>query len=417
MSSEIFTPSPDQNSGSTGALSAGNHDEFQERRKWSSCRKGDTSVAEPTRVAFFIPSFRGAGVERNTVLIASEMARRDVHVAIFAKEDIIGPNREFLHPDVKVSWISDGSLGGTPDGVGSVIRRATTLRRMLNEWKPDVVFARGSTCPWIASLAQFGISGRWKTVISIHNPLVPEYRDNPVWQYLRIMSRSAHAVFGVSKDIVNDLINVVGLPPSKCSTIYNPVDLEWITNQLAAPYPRNFVTNKPYILSIGRIDMKQKGFLDLIDAYALLERDISEDLVILGDGVESDLNILRRRIESHGLDNRVHLPGYIPNPFPILERARLFAQSSHFEGHPTVLLEALACGTPIVATDCPGGAKEIIEYGRLGELVSARNPRSLADGIRKSLSGPPRCEPGIIRAKEYSVDKVADKYLDIARSG
>lgn len=376
--------------------------------------EGGSVTADPIRIAFWMTSFHGGGYERNTVLIASELADRGIPTAIFVKDDI-GPNREFLHPDVKAIGVSAGVLGGL-GSVGELMGCAISLRRELDEWRPDAVFAHGWTCPWIATLARSRARRKWNNIVSIHNPLVPQNQDRPEWPYMRIMSRSTHAFFGVSKYIENQLINEIGIPPSKCSTIYNPIDLKWINEQKAAPIPRNFVTSAPYILSAGRIDeSRQKGFIDLIDAYAILERDIVEDLVILGDGPEDEVNLLRRRIERTGLTNRVHLPGYVSNPFPIFARSRLFALASHYEGFGNVLLEALACGTQIVATDCPGGPKEILENGRYGELVPVKNPPALAEGIRKVLSRPPRVDSGIARAEQFGVDKVTDEYLDIAR--
>ncbi len=411
-----FTSNPGQIKDPTESLPAREQGDLPERENGNRGRESDSADLKYMRVAFWMPSFSGGGYERNTALIASEMARRGIQVGVFLKNGLSGPNRDFLHPDVEVHWAADGILGGTLGDVGKILGSALSLRRKLNKWCPDAVFAHGGTCPTIATLAQLGYNERWKTILSIHNPLVPENKFYAGWEYLRIISRWAHAVFGVSSDIEYQLINVFGLPPSKCSTIYNPVDLNLINELIDAPMPENFPTSSPYILSAGRITAnQQKGFIDLIDAYALISRKVSEDLVILGEGAEDDVNLLRRRIEQAGLTHRVHLAGYAPNPFSIFARAKLYALASHFEGFGNTLVEALACGIPIVAANCLGGPKEILDNGRFGELVPVNDPPALAEAIQRTLSRPHRSDFGISRAEDFGVENITDEYLHIIR--
>jgi glycosyltransferase involved in cell wall biosynthesis len=111
------------------------------------------------------------------------------------------------------------------------------------------------------------------------------------------------------------------------------------------------------------------------------------------------------------------MPGAVPNPFPYMARARLFVMSSAWEGLPTVLMEALACGCPIVSTDCQSGPREILDEGSIGALVAVGDHEALATAILRGLDAAPDRERLTRRAMVFSVDGVADRYLDVLFDG
>jgi len=138
-------------------------------------------------------------------------------------------------------------------------------------------------------------------------------------------------------------------------------------------------------LSIGRLT-KAKNYSTLIEAFAKVRQQRDVRLAILGNGEERpSLEGLVRRL---GLENDVWLPGFVDPPYPYLARASVFVQSSIWEGFPTVIVEALAFGVPVVSTDCPSGPREILENGRFGELVPVGDVEALADAIRRALDVP-----------------------------
>jgi glycosyltransferase involved in cell wall biosynthesis len=109
------------------------------------------------------------------------------------------------------------------------------------------------------------------------------------------------------------------------------------------------------------------------------------------------------------------MPGFVDNPLAFMGKASLFALSSRFEGLPTVLIEAMACGTPVVATDCPSGPREILEGGELGGLAPIGNAEALALVIERSLDDPVPAERLLAKAEEFTVDRAVDRYLTLLR--
>jgi glycosyltransferase involved in cell wall biosynthesis len=111
------------------------------------------------------------------------------------------------------------------------------------------------------------------------------------------------------------------------------------------------------------------------------------------------------------------MPGFVDNPLAFMGKASLFVLSSRFEGLPTVLIEAMACGTPVVATDCPSGPREILEGGELGGLAPVGDARALASAIGQSLDNPVTAERLRGKAEEFTVDRAVDRYLALLQPG
>jgi len=194
----------------------------------------------------------------------------------------------------------------------------------------------------------------------------------------------------------------------RIQVVHNPVDIEWIKTQSTESLP-SWLEGRRYILSVGRM-VHQKDYPSLLRSFARIQGDTTHDLVILGEGpLRQNLEIL---IAEFGLKERVHMPGYLPNPFPVYREADLFVLASSFEGFGNVLVEAMALGVPVVATSCPGGPKEILAEGKYGKLVPVGDPEALARAMLSTLSAPPNPELLKARALNFSLEKVADAYLE-----
>ena len=158
--------------------------------------------------------------------------------------------------------------------------------------------------------------------------------------------------------------------------------------------------------------MQAKGLDVLLEAFRQITGKTAAHLVLLGEGP------LRPKLESMvwdlGLAGRVHFAGFQDNPLPWIREATLLVLPSRHEGLGNVLIEALACGTQIVATDCPGGSAEILEGGKYGQLVPVDNPAALAQALLRSLNGTFRVDPEMLkaRAEDFTVEKAAKQYMD-----
>ena len=164
----------------------------------------------------------------------------------------------------------------------------------------------------------------------------------------------ADYIIGNSQGVADDLSQVTGLPRQRIKILYNPVVTPEVREKALAllDHPWFEPGQPPVVLAVGRLT-KQKDFPSLIRAFAQVLPKRPARLLILGEGV--DRPMLEELVEQLGLQDHVSIPGFVENPYAYMSRASLYVLSSRWEGLPTVLIEALYCGLPIVATDCPSG--------------------------------------------------------------
>ncbi|MCO6442396.1 MAG: glycosyltransferase [Nitrococcus mobilis] len=218
----------------------------------------------------------------------------------------------------------------------------------------------------------------------------------------------------VSEGVAEDVRRITGLPASRVTVIRNPVVTAELPVRAAEPVVHPWLggTDVPVILGAGRLT-RQKDFPTLIRAFARLRRERPARLVILGEG--SDRRALVALSAELGIGEDVDLVGYVANPYAWMAKVELFVLSSIWEGSPNVLTEAMACGTPAVATDCPSGPRELFADGRYGPLVPVGDAAAMAAAMGRVLDSPPPA--GMLReaVREYSVDVSAGRYLKVLR--
>jgi glycosyltransferase involved in cell wall biosynthesis len=204
---------------------------------------------------------------------------------------------------------------------------------------------------------------------------------------------------------------VAQIPRSRIQVIYNPIATSDLREKSAAilEHPWFKECEPPVVLAVGRLT-RQKGFNILIRAFSRVRRTRAVRLMILGEGEERPF--LEDLIRQLGLEQEVSLPGFVQNPYPYMQRASLFVLSSRWEGLPTVLVEALYLGTPIISTDCPGGSREILRDGQYGQLVPVDDPFVLADAMELALSARPH-RPPQESWQPFDSDFVVDRYLGV----
>jgi glycosyltransferase involved in cell wall biosynthesis len=228
---------------------------------------------------------------------------------------------------------------------------------------------------------------------------------------LRWAYRQAHAVVAVSHGIAGELQRELRVSGANIQMIRNPAVTRRIPRMaLDRPTHRWFADRRtPILISVGRL-VWEKDHATLLRGFAMFHRRRPARLIILGEGpLRSTLVELRRSL---GLEGVCELAGHCANPYAAMARADLLVLSSRTEGSPNVLAEALACGCPVVATDCPSGPREILADGKYGLLAPVGDAKSLAAAMEKALATPWDRDELRRRAAQYSSDASARLYLD-----
>jgi glycosyltransferase involved in cell wall biosynthesis len=232
---------------------------------------------------------------------------------------------------------------------------------------------------------------------------------------MRLLYPLADRIVAVSTGVADDLSEIIGIPRPRIEVIYNPVVTPEVLalSQESIEHPWFQPGQPPVILGIGRLT-KAKGFSALIHAFSAIRKNkLPARLIILGEGDERSK--LEQLILQLSIETEVLLPGFHQNPYFFLRNSSVFVLSSLWEGLPTVLIEALACGTPIVSTDCPSGPCEILENGKWGTLVPVANENALVTAIQNTLTTPQRPTPEIAWAR-FRQEEVTLKYLRLVGS-
>ena len=335
------------------------------------------------KVSLFLPNLSDGGAARVFALLAEGLAARgiDTEVVLMRAE---GPRLAAVRAVVPVI---DLDVSATPHGL-------LPLTRYLRRRRPDVlVTALGHTnivAVWARRLARVPTAVVITNHLSLPRSIGPRGR---LWFALRARSYPlADAIVAVSRDMAADLAEAIGVPRGRVDVILNPVITADLVKLGAAEIEHPWLAEgqPPLLIGIGRL-VPQKDFPTLIRAFAKLRRSRPTRLLILGEGGErTELETLVREL---GIADDVALPGFVENPYAYLSRSAVFVLSSLYEGLPTVIIEALALGTPVVSTDCRSGPREILEGGALGRLVPVRDPEALATAIGATLDQRPAAAP------------------------
>jgi glycosyltransferase involved in cell wall biosynthesis len=210
-----------------------------------------------------------------------------------------------------------------------------------------------------------------------------------------------------SQGSAKTLSKVLAIPGSQVAVIYNGIDLPRISSLASQPVTSiDLDEDDRFLLNIGRLTYAKRQDV-LIRSFSRL-KDQKLKLVILGEGpLKSKLEALTEQL---GVQGRVIFAGFVNNPYAFAARARALVLSSCYEGMPTVLLEALSCGCPVVSTDCPSGPREILADGKWGDLVPVNDVEALAQAIEICLITSRDRSFLEKRAREFSVDVMTDKY-------
>jgi glycosyltransferase involved in cell wall biosynthesis len=356
-------------------------------------------------IAFFIPAMYGGGAERVVLNLLEGMVAKD------------------LAPDLVLATAEGPYLDRVPSVVkivdlkaGRIIKSILPLVLYLRTHRPRVLISHLGHANVIALIATYLSGTKTPLVVVEHNTLSASrstlWRANLIKPMMKFLYSRADAVVTVSQAAARDLELELGLPQNTVQTIYNPiVDNRLLTQaneSLDEPWLQP--ASSPVLLSIGRLTA-QKDFATLLKSFAIVRKQLDARLIILGEGESrQELESLIQNLE---IVESVSLPGFVNNPYAYLKAANAFVLSSRWEGLPTVLVEALACGCPVVATNCPSGPSEILENGKYGDLVPVGDTAALSKAMIQVLNKPPETDLLVKKAQDFAVEHSIDEYLQL----
>jgi glycosyltransferase involved in cell wall biosynthesis len=360
-------------------------------------------------VLFVIANLGGGGAERALVNIINglDRSRFRPHLALFQKEGVFLPE---LAADVPVYEIQ-------PTDHGVLHRnwvRMRAIKRLCEQLEPALVMSVNWQVNLVVAVADWllrlGCPVVTNEQVALSRHLAGAWQRHVFWVVARRIYRRVAAVVTISEGIASELQGGLALPSGQFRVIHNPIAIAQIRQRAenTADIP---ATSHPVLVAVGRLD-PQKNYPLLLRAIRRVVQEQPVTLSVIGEG--RDRPRLQSLLQSLGLEPFVHLLGFQSNPYAYIKRADLFVLSSDYEGFANVIVEALAVGTPVVATDCPYGPAEILADGQYGRLVPPGDEQALAEAILSLLRDPAArhrlSAAGLARAEAFSVERLVPIY-------
>ena len=335
------------------------------------------------RLAVILSSLAGGGIERMRMHLLQEWARRGISVDLVVSR-FEGPLCDQIPNTIRVFEVARRHPLLFPFG----------LLRYLKTHHPTHILSAGNDINALTLLVTKFYSRTIRTAISFHTQLsrdaditagITRIKANLVIRSLRLTIANSHTVIAVSNGVAKDLQNVLPIKKQQLHVIYNPVITTETSIKINQPLHNCPVPiGTPWIIFVGRL-IPSKGIDILIDAFNLIIDKTNAHLVFLGEGpLESDISVAAH---TYNLHNRIHVIGFQKNPLPWIRESNVLVLPSRIEGFGNVLIEGMACGTQIIAADCPSGPAEILDYGKYGQLIPVDDAPALATAILNSLEG------------------------------
>jgi glycosyltransferase involved in cell wall biosynthesis len=358
------------------------------------------------RVAFFLGSFGGGGIERIMAHLAHNFVKLGINIDLILNRD--DPTHLWRMPaTTRVIDLKTPNLYSSIPG----------LVRYIQQERPDALLATDHYLNEVALLSKHLSGVPLRVIVAEHNQLSKTARNTTELKrrlaplFARYLYPGADGIVAVSHGVAQDLSATAGIPLHRIQTIYNPViEPAMLASAQETPaHPWFTAGSIPTILGVGKLE-PQKDFPNLIRAFAKVRQHQEAKLVILGWG--PDLPQLKALVQELGLDADVDFPGYVQNPYAYMSRTSVFVLSSAWEGLPTVLIEAMAFGTPVVSTDCESGPAEILADGKYGDLTPVGDSEALADAILQVLAGRKK-KIDSSWLDQFGLATATSKYLDV----
>jgi glycosyltransferase involved in cell wall biosynthesis len=378
------------------------------------------------KIALLIPDLSGGGTQRVVLNLLDCLAKNKQINLELVVLNLDSHHQNFFLNQVPTSVNIINLHTVIEHRIKSYVQIILAIIKYLNQEKPDFLLSNIPLANWLSLVAKKFTNYRVKVFVIEHsfflqdtlkivksNTTTTKSKTNiellisPLMHWLY---PQAQGIIAVSQSLAQYVETTLDLKPDSVKVIYNPVidaemllkskyevDNDWINSQ-----------SEPVFLAVGRLSL-QKDYETMLKAFAQYKLNNSGKLLILGEG---ELRTkLENLITTLKLDNEVNLLGFTDNPYAYMSKVNCLILSSLWEGLPTVLIEAMACGCQVIATDCPYGSKEILAAGEYGFLVPTQDISALAQAMGQVLISPKNPEKLQQRAKDFMIEKAAAEYL------
>lgn len=361
------------------------------------------------KIAFFMHNFNGGGAERVTITLAEQLANKGYAISIIVKNNI-GKLKATVPNTIDVIDLNLISKSKIINNINNIYE----LSKIINSEQFDLVISVTSPMNLVAAISNAIVRKKTRLYCTVHNAISQEKKKFN-WirhKMLKVLDKYVEKTIVVSEDSRLDYIKTIGINENKTITIYNPVISKEIFTKMKEDISHKWLRdNRQFktIVSAGRLT-KQKNYDLLLRSIAIVRESIDIKVIILGEGeLKQELQQLSHNL---GIEDIVDFVGFVNNSYAYFEKADLYVLSSLWEGLPTVLIEALACGCRIVSTNCKTGPSEILNNGEYGILVDGFDEKEFSKNIIKAFDINTNKEDLIQRSKEYSIEKSVSEYIN-----
>ena len=359
-----------------------------------------------TDIGLFVSPFGDGGNERNMINLAGEFARIGLVVDLIV-DKLDSPMSKTIPQGVRVVELKTKLFSETVNG----------LINYFNSNRPEIFhtvkgFGRQALSARNACRNPPKLSLMVGTTISQKIKYMNPLKRLMTIREMRKFCTQLDFILAISQGVAEDIVALTGLPKNRVPIVPLPVITRDFIRLSREPVDHPWLVNRmmPVVIGAGRLG-RAKDFATLVRAFALVRSNRAARLLILGDGRKRmQLEKLARKL---GIEDDMHLPGFVINPYAYMSKSDLFVLSSLWEGLGNVLIEALALGLPVVSTDCRSGPREILLNGLIGPLVPVGDHYALAQAISDTLDSPTEANTLKLAAREYTVESSARKHLHI----
>lgn len=358
-------------------------------------------------ITLFLPSLEGGGTRRIFTNLANYFYSDNFNTEIV----LVNKRGEYL----------DQLIDGIKVRKFNASRMLTCLPELvkyIQQYEPDVLLSTMFDCNIMALLAKkLAVGADTKVAIRVPIVLSRNLKSSALQERYKIIPQLitnlyplADSIIAISEGVAEDLAVNFGVNRDQIRVIYNPIINKSIIEQsresLTHPW---FHENSDIVIGVGRLT-EQKDFSTLLRSFSMVHEKADAKLIILGSGeLKEELESLANQLQ---ISNSVDFLGHVENPYKYMADSDVFVLSSAWEGFGNVLVEAMACKTPTVSTDCPSGPSEILSYGEYGPLVPVGDEKKLAGSILHQLESPTNSESLFKRANDFTVQKRGREYKE-----